>query len=311
MPMVVSSPWPGSTRWSSGTEQASSIDWMMVAKSPPANFGVARPAREQRVAAEQHRRALAAGSTSSRGCGPGCDGVQPQPADLDHLRRRATRRSRRGQHGRVGLGDARPRSRPRGWAGRPGCGPSGRGSRAPGARPAAAQLEQLLVLVGRVEQHRVAGPRQRSTNTLLSIGPTTTLWISSSASADAASSSVQCATVAIQTDSRSRGRQPIDSQRTSAGDDVEAEAEGDADLARVERDEAHRCRHALGGGQVDGARRGAPAAHGRAPAARSRHALVDRARRARWSHGEPRRRPPGRLARPPRRSAGRWPAAPR
>ena len=41
-------------------------------------------------------------------------------------------------------------------------------------------LEQQLVLVGRVDEHRVAGVLSRSTNTLFSNGPTTILSIRTS-----------------------------------------------------------------------------------------------------------------------------------
>jgi hypothetical protein len=47
---------------------------------------------------------------------------------------------------------------------------------------AAAEVEQALVLVGGVEQDGVPVSVQRSTKTLFSYGPTTTLWISARSS---------------------------------------------------------------------------------------------------------------------------------
>ena len=66
-----------------GWNSRSSIDWMIVGKSAPSNVVLPGPAREQGVAAEQHRRALEpeahrAGRVPGRG-----DRVEAQPADLD------------------------------------------------------------------------------------------------------------------------------------------------------------------------------------------------------------------------------------
>ena len=90
--------------------------------------------------------------------------------------------------------------------------------------------------------------------------------------------------------------------------DVEAEAEGDADLGRVERDEAHRRRHPFGGGEVDGAGQ-ADGCSRASPAARSRQRWST-GTTWRWSHA--RRTASSRSGRRTASSvSGRSPAAPR
>ena len=158
VPMVVESPWPGRTRVSAGrvAKSRSSMDRMIVGKSPPGKLGGAGAAREQGVAAEEHRGPLQA---EAHGAGrvPGRqDGVQPEAADLDgrpvledEVVGRQHRRVRGGDadlvagipHGRHGLDVV----------------PVAVGLEHLANPEPAAQVEQLVVLVGRVEQDGVAG----------------------------------------------------------------------------------------------------------------------------------------------------------
>ena len=139
---------------------------------------------------------------------------------------------------------------------------------------ALAQLEQLLVLVGGVEQHGVAGlpAAQRRTRCCRTgrprpCGPRRRRRRSAASWRSLASRPTCC-------HRRAAGRRL---ERPSGRDDVEAEAEGDGDLAPVERHEARRGR----GSRSAAARWMASTsaqrlARGRASAARSRQ---------RWSTG--------------------------
>ena len=186
VPIVVSTPWPGITIVSAGrVNSLLSIDSMIVAKSPPANFVAPGPAGEQRVAAEQHRRALDLEADRARRVPGVVDRVQAQAADLDHL----------GvvdehvvadvlEHRRRRRCDRRPRSRPRGsagtawmWSQWPWVSST---RRTPRRWHSSSSFSCSLAA-----SISTASPvsRQRRTNTLLSYGPTTTLWISSRLSA--------------------------------------------------------------------------------------------------------------------------------
>ena len=150
------SPWPGRTRVSGGSVKSlSSIELMIVGKSPPGNLVAPGPAGEQRVAAEQDGRPLDEEAHRPRRVAGRVDGAQPQAADLDHrvvLEELVVRREHLGVLGRdvdlvagvaqlghgldvvpvaVGL-EHRPDAELR------------------------AQVEQPVVLVGGVEQHRLA-----------------------------------------------------------------------------------------------------------------------------------------------------------
>src|SRR4051794_35025291 len=76
----------------------------------------------------------------------------------------------------------------------------------------------------------------RSTNTLFSYGPTTSLWIS-------APSPCQCNVPADVMAAR---------LRVDRGDDLETEGQRAGDLVAVEREEARRAREPVGGGEVHG-----------------------------------------------------------
>ena len=134
-PMVVSTPWPGSTmRVVGNVNRRSSIERMIVSKSASGNEVLPGPPGNRVSPREQQRRALDVERHRAGGVAGVVDRVQSQVPDLDDLGVVDEHVvADVGQLGGVEAGDRPPRSRPRGSPARPGCGPSGRGSRAPGA----------------------------------------------------------------------------------------------------------------------------------------------------------------------------------
>ena len=182
VPIVVSRPWPGSTSVSSGSVENSrwSIDSMICRSSRPSNVVLPGPPGK-RVSPLNSTGWPSSGSTSSRACGRACGSCGGAG------RRPRSRRRRRGRSRRTGA-SRRPRWRS------PTSMPASRtavdgldvvevavGGEHPADAGGLADLEQQLVLVGRVDEDRVAASAcQRTTKTLFSYGPTTSLSIRTS-----------------------------------------------------------------------------------------------------------------------------------
>ena len=157
MSSVVSRPWPGSTSRSPGEREQPPVDRLDdLVEVPAREARVPGAAGEQGVAAEQHRVPFEQEARRSGGVPGRVDGAQPQVAHLDHVvvgDREVVRREHRRvlggdphvdagvAHGLDGL-DVVPV-------------PVGRQD-APDAR-GPAHVEEQVVLVGGVEQGRVAG----------------------------------------------------------------------------------------------------------------------------------------------------------
>ena len=155
-PIVVRSPWPGSTMVSAGSlNRRSSIERMIVGKSPPAKPVAPGPPGKSVSPLKRIGWPLEAVADRARGVPGSVDRVEPQPADvdpgvvLDHLvvrrqhagvLRRDTDRVARIAQLRHGLDVV----------------PVAMGlEHSPDPEPLA-QLQETVVLVGRVEQHRIA-----------------------------------------------------------------------------------------------------------------------------------------------------------
>ena len=159
MPIVVSSPWPGSTIVSGGRVNSLRLDRLDDGgEVAPFERGVAGAAGEQRVAAEQHRSPLDLEADGALGVAGRVDGVQAEPADLDHLGVvEEDVVAEVAEAGSVELGDGHLVA---GLAhGRDGLDvvPVAVGLQHPPHPEALGQLQQLLVLVGGVEQDGVTG----------------------------------------------------------------------------------------------------------------------------------------------------------
>ena len=96
-PMVVSTPWPGSTTVVSGNVNSRvSIDWMIVAKSPPSKLVLPGPPGNSVSPVNSSGVPAHVEARSTRACGPGCGwrrGGARRPRSP--RRRRGRRRSRR------------------------------------------------------------------------------------------------------------------------------------------------------------------------------------------------------------------------
>ena len=154
--IVVSRPWPGSTSVSAGSVNSRrSIDSMIVSKLGVLERGVAGAAREQRVAAEHDRVALEQEARRARRVAGRVDRAQAQVADLDHVvvgDHEVVARQHLGVLGGdadVDAGVAHLRD------GLDVVEVAVRGEHAAHAG-APRDVEQQLVLVGRVDDHRVA-----------------------------------------------------------------------------------------------------------------------------------------------------------
>ena len=129
---------------------------MMVGKSPPSNFVFPGPSGEQGVAAEEDRVAFEPEAHGARRVAGGEDGVQPQPADLEHVvvdQHVVVARQHRRVLGRDGHRVAGVAQLGHGLD----VVPVAVGLEHPAHAEHPAEVEQALVLVGGVEQHRVAG----------------------------------------------------------------------------------------------------------------------------------------------------------
>ena len=180
VPIVVSSPWPGSTIVSAGTARTAGprSSGSMVAGSRRPNLVLPGPPGKS-VSPLNSTGCPRAGSTSSPACGPACGSCAAAAGrPRSPSRPRACRRSCRSISASCG-GDADP--------------VAGVAHRRHGLdvvpvavgleHPAHAERAGTARAAARARWRRRAAPRRpsrvhRSTKTLLSIGPTTTLWIS-------------------------------------------------------------------------------------------------------------------------------------
>ena len=157
MPIVVRSPWPGSTIVSGGEGEELAVDRLDDRVEVAAlEGGVARSAREEGVAAEEDRVPLEQEAHRTRGVAGGVHRVQPQPADVDHrlvLDHLVVGREHPGVLG----GDADRVAGVAELRHRLDVVPVAVRLDHPAHAEALAQLEEELVLVGGVEQHGVAG----------------------------------------------------------------------------------------------------------------------------------------------------------
>ena len=134
------------------------IDSMIVSKSASSNDVLPGPAREQRVAAEQQRRALDVERDRTRRVPGVVDRVEAQPPDVDHLGVVDEHVvADVGQLGGVELGDGHLVAGLADRRHRLDVVPVAVRLEHPPHAEALAQLEQLLVLVGGVDQRRFTG----------------------------------------------------------------------------------------------------------------------------------------------------------
>ena len=156
-----------------------SDDAREVAAGIPCRSGTAR---EERVAREQDRRAVEAEAHRARGMPRREHGVQPQASDLDRrlvFEQVVVAR----QHPGIARRDRHTVAHGRGPAGPPVCDPNARVSRARGARRAGGRGRAIVRVRWRHRSIRLQPVwRHRNTYTLLSTGPTTTMWISAALS---------------------------------------------------------------------------------------------------------------------------------